>query len=443
MRPTRHLLFWLSSLVFVVFAPGCASTQKTFDKAVKAEEAGRYEEAASLYIEVLRKEPEWEDARARLTRTGGIVVENNLAEVARLETESRYVAAADLLARTESFHLRATAVGANLSLPDDFADRRSRLEDLAVRQLIADAGKARDAGRWGEALALYDRALGRGSLTRTEAASVRESKAEVLTRWSEQALEEGRYRFAFDKAQQALDIIGFEHTLTPRLRNVQETALEEGSAYVAILPVASTENARREASMLFLNDLNDLLVYDHWSRAPPFILVADPVNVRRDLRSIVGRSGRVVTRSEAVAVGRLANADWVVVPEVVTFQRSERRGGERTVRARTRGRNSLDTTYTVITKDLKLYARADVRIYDVLSGRERFKSYVDDSVEERFEQGRYTGDYRDLDLSGSELQLFDADEHRARQDRMEGTLADRLAGKLAERVYSRTTSWIQ
>ncbi len=443
MRPTRHLLFCLLSIAFVVLVAGCASTQKTFDKAVKAEEAGRFEEAANLYIEVLRKEPDWEDARARLTRTGSIVLENHLDEASRLESESRYVAAADLLARTESFHLRATAVGAKLTLPQNFGNRRSRLENLAVRQLIAEGGKARDAGRWGEALALYDRALRRGSLTRTEAASVRESKAGVLTRWAEQALAEGRYRFAFDKAQEALDIIGIEHTLTPRLVSVQEGALEEGSAYVAVLPVASTENARREASMLFLNDLNDILVYDHWSQAPPFILVADPVTVRRDLRSIVGRGGRVVTRSEAVAIGRLANADWVVVPEVVKFQRSERRGGERTVKVKTRGRNSLDTTYVVVTTDLTLYTRADVRIYDVLSGRERFKGHVDVSVEERYEQGRYTGNYRDLDLSGSELQLFDAEEHRARLDRMEGALADRLAGKLAERVYSRTTSWIE
>ena len=92
--------------------------------------------------------------------------------------------------------------------------------------------------------------------------------------------------------------------------------------------------------------------------------------------------------------------------------------------------------------DVMYYSRADVRIYDVRSGRELYSGFVDASAKDRLERGSYAGDYRDLDLSGRELTYFDSEERRAQEDRLEEAMADKLAAKIAERVYSQMMNWI-
>lgn len=443
MQKCRSAFIALVGAMVLISAAGCANTEKKYKKGVEAEEAGRFEEAAELYIQVLRKEPDWPDARSRLESTGAIVIENRLARVAALEADKAYVAAADQLTALDSFHARATAVGAQLNLPPDFDARREQMEDLAVRKLLRDGDRARHDARWADALRFYDRALQRGRLNEAEIAAVRESRATVLVEWADQSLVAGRYRMAFEKAQQGLDVVGHEHRLSGRIHSIQRSALEAGSRFVAMLPVAAKEGVRRDAGTLLLADLNDILVYEHWSNPPPFILVADPVSVRRELRSEVGRRGRVISRSEAVAVGRIVAADWVLAPEVVDFGREERIVDSDIIRSRTKGRNALDTTYVLNEVEINYHARAIVRIYDVSSGEKLYEGDVDAGVKDRYQRGEYSGDYRHLDLSGSELVFFDPDELRIQTDRIEEALADELARKVAERVYSRTTSWIQ
>ncbi|MDX1430233.1 MAG: hypothetical protein R3282_08095, partial [Rhodothermales bacterium] len=113
------------------------------------------------------------------------------------------------------------------------------------------------------------------------------------------------------------------------------------------------------------------------------------------------------------------------------------------VRARTRGRGALDTTYVLNTVEVDYSTRANVRIYHVQTGNKLYEGTVDSGVKDRYRRGDYAGDYRHLDLSGSELAYFDPEELRQQTDRIEEALADDLARKIAERVYSRTTSWIQ
>lgn len=443
MPPLRHKIM-LAAIVLLSagLAAGCVSTKKRYERGMKAEREGRYEEAAGYYIQVLQKEPDWEEARDGLRRTGVIVIENHLAEASRLESEGRYVQSADMLDRLASFHARANAVGAGLSLPAGFQERRDRMADRAVHTLLRDADQARLEGRWTQALTLYDQALGRGRLTERETADVRESRVLVLAGWSGQLLQNGRFRLSFEKARQGLEIIGMEHALTQRLLELQATALERGSVFVAMLPIAGKEEIRRQSGSLFLTDLNDILVYDHWAAPPPFILVADPVEVRRELRIMLGRSGRIVTKGEATAVGRAMDADWVFTADLVRFERDERDVREERVRARTRGRSPVDTTYVLRKMKVVHYSRADVRIYETRTGRELYGGHVEAGAEGRLERGHYAGDYRDLDLSGRELTYFDAEEIRAQEDRLEEAMADNLAAKLAERVYSRMIGWI-
>ncbi len=440
-KPTACIL--LATIVFATGLAGCASTKKRFEKGVKAEEEGRYEEASEYYIQVLQKEPDWQDARARLQRTGSIVIESRLADADRLVGEGRDVAAADVMRWVRGFHARATAVGAQLDLPDNFADRLDRLEDAAVRMLLRDADEARGAGRWQQALSLYDRALGRGRLDINDQTAVQESKATVFVAWAEQTLKAGYYRAAFDRAQHAIDLVGMEHQLTRRALDVQGQALEAGSMYVAMLPVAAKEGVRRTASTLFMADLNDILVYEYWVAPPPFIVVADPVGVRRELRSVVGRMGRVVSKSEAIAIGRLMDADWVLASELVEFDRSEKKAESRTVRARTRGRSPVDTTYVLEKVDVRYTTRASMRVYEVATGRRLFEGHVDASAHDRFDRGRYAGNPEHLDLSGTEMSYFDREEIRAQEDRLEERLADDLAHKLADTVYSKMVGWIR
>ena len=56
--------------------------------------------------------------------------------------------------------------------------------------------------------------------------------------------------------------------------------------------------------------------------------------------------------------------------------------------------------------------------------------------ESRIERGVFAGDYRDLDLSGSELSLFE-DEERLAMEELADELVDTLAERLADRIYER------
>ncbi|MCH8963017.1 MAG: hypothetical protein IH820_17320, partial [Bacteroidetes bacterium] len=258
--------------------------------------------------------------------------------------------------------------------------------------------------------------------------------------WAEYDFDREYYRAGFDRAQHAIDLLGPGHPLAERALAFQEDALASGTRFVAFLPFWRTEDVDRHAPRNVVPDLNDVLLYEHWSAPLLFIAAADPVQLRRELRRL--RYDRtIITRRQAAEIGRVADADYVIVGEWTVFERQERNLKEKTRKARMKGRRattggSTDTTYVEQSFRLEFEAEVAFRIIDPRTRREVDHGTARAEVSGRVTRGVFAGDYRDLDLSGSELSLFEDDERLAEEE-LGDELVDTLAARLAERVYDR------
>ena len=426
-------------LGLMLILAGCASTQKRYDKAEDLEVQRRYAEAAQYYIKVLEKEPEWEGAPERLREAGNQAIALFFDEADAAQAEGNYAEALRVLDRLDALRDAAEDVGVTLDVPDDYASYRDELTESAIEVFLARAERAVQIGDWDEALHAYERAAyytddpeERAELTRLQ--------ADVHLRWAEYDFGHEHYRAGFDRAQHALDLIGPGHPLAERALAMQATALEAGTRAVAFLPFWRTEEVAREAPPNVVQDLNDVLIYDHWSGPMLFVIAANPVQVRRELRRL--RYDReIITRRQAAEIGRVALADYVVVGEWTQVQRRERNLKEKTRKARLKGRRATtgganDTTYVEQSFRLELDAEVVYRIIDPYTRREVEKGTVTAEVSARIKRAVFAGDYRDLDLSGSELSLFEDDERLAMEE-LGNELVDKLALRLAERVYDR------
>ncbi len=427
------------TLGLLLILAGCASTQKRYDKAQDLEVQGRYAEAAEYYIKVLKKEAEWEGASERLREAGNHAVAFFLDEAEAARLEGNYDVALRALDHLDKLRAGAAGVGVTLDVPGDYAAYRQELAEMAVEALLRRAERAEQAGHWREALDAYERAA-RYTDDPDRLAEFARLQANVLLQWAEYDFDHEYYRAGFDRAQHALDLLGPGHPLAERALALQEATLEAGTRFVAFLPFWRTEDVDRQAPRNLVPDLNDVLTYEHWSAPLLFIAAADPVQLRRELRRL--RYDRtIITRRQAAEIGRVADADYVVVGEWTVFERQERNLKEKTRKARMKGRRattggSTDTTYIEQSFRLEFEAELTFRIIDPHTRREVDHGTARAEVSGRVTRGVFAGDYRDLDLSGSELSLFEDDERLA-EDELGDELVDTLAARLAERVYDR------
>ncbi len=111
-------------LLFVSLASGCVSTGKRYEQALKREEAGEFVQAAEAYIRVLDADRDYQDARERLLSVGTRALEYLWDTAADLESTGAFELAVRELDRMRSIHEDAAQVGVDLTMPDDFEERR-------------------------------------------------------------------------------------------------------------------------------------------------------------------------------------------------------------------------------------------------------------------------------------------------------------------------------
>ena len=185
----------------------------------------------------------------------------------------------------------------DLTVPDDYAAYRADLLRTTADALVEEGARAEEAGDWPAAADAYERA--RGYVQSDERATrLREAQAQVLLRWSEDAMARDRYRTAYDRADRINSLLAEDHPLRDEAFALQSTALERGTRTVAFLPLWRTNRAAAEMSRFFLRDFNDALQLDQWDAAPRFIAPADPLAARRTLRRM-GLARSVLPRSAA------------------------------------------------------------------------------------------------------------------------------------------------
>ncbi len=431
MRFYKYLV--LFGLSFVLFA-GCVTTEKRFERAVGYEERGDYVNAAKYYIGVLKKQADWEEAREGLKRVGAIVVDNHLDQARELESTGRYEEAIKALNDLDDLRGDALIVGVQLLLPDDYDSYRDRLGEAAVTSLMRQGEQAEEAGDWEKALGLYDNVYENYKLSVDQDEEVKLSQARVYMKWAAQDIDSGYHRLAFERAANAIAVLGEDHPRAGGAIDLQDQAIAEGTRYVAFLPLWQSEAVQMRAPGGMLEELDDLLQYEYWAAPPLFVAQGDPVQMRREVRRLRSED-RPVSRAEAPSIGEVLEVDFVPITQTVLFEANETRMKERTRKARTKGRNSQDTTYIEQSFTAVIEAEIEYQLIDTYSRRTVADGSVSADASAKIQRGMYTGDYQDLDLSREERRLFDEERLKLDMRDMEDQLLDELAPRLADKVF--------
>lgn len=424
--------------VLIVFSAlllgGCVSTEKRFERAVGYEERGDYVNAAKYYVGVLKKQADWEEAREGLKRVGVIAMDNYLDQARELESTGRYEEALQSLDKLDDLRGDALVVGVQLLPPDDYDSYRERLGEAAIASLIRQGEQAEDAGNWQEAINLYDNVLNNYELSIDQDEEVKLSLARVYLKWGAQDIDQGYHRLAFDRAANAIAVLGEDHPRAGGAIDLQDRAIAEGTRYVAFLPLWQSEAVRTSAPSGMIEELDDILQYEYWAAPPLFVAQGDPVQMRREVRRLRS-DNRPISRAEASSIGEVLEVDYVLLTQTIRFEVNETRMKESTRKTRTKGRNSQDTTYTEQSYTAVIEAEIEYQLIDTYSRRSVADGSVSADASAKIQRGIYAGDYQDLDLSREERRLFDQERFELDMREIEDELLDELAPRLADRVF--------
>jgi tetratricopeptide (TPR) repeat protein len=436
MRPSLlRSQFTLVLVIPAIFLAGCVSTQKRYEKGLRLESDGRYAEAADYYVKVLRKAPDWPDARNHLMQSGEKAVEDYLAAARAHEEAGRYEQAVLSLDRLDALRSRAAAVGIAVAVPEDYVLYREEMTEGAVISLIRRGERAEEAADWPAALRAYDRVQQRYRLEPFRLAELNEARGRVMMGWGESDLARRRFRSAFERAERAIHFSGPYSPLGQAAIELQEEALERGTRRIAFLPVASTEGVQRDAPRGLVESFGNTLQYEFWAQPPLFLETVDPAELHRMFRRH-RHTPESITERSAVEIGRAVGADLVVLVDVARFLREEADLKEERKKARTRGRNALDTVFVVQRFRETMKAEAAYAIVDVASRNvvDRGTARAESSL--RRERGRYAGNPADLDLSRRDRRYFDIEAEREAERELVDQLLDDLAARLARDVFT-------
>ncbi len=433
----RRLAAAVLSFALSVGAGPCASANDRLQQGIELEQRGRPVDAARRYIDALKKDASLADARARLQETGDRAVQDYLAASAATEARGYPGSAAEELYRLDDLRRDAYAVGVTLAVPADYVARRRATLDRAVEKDLQASGLSAGRREYGEAIRLLDQAQ-RWQPTPEQRARMNEARFDAHLAWAEDEAAAGRYRAAYERAGRAAGVFGRDASAAVRALELQQDVLRRGTMRVAVLPVMADDSTEARLPAGFMGDVQDELERGHWMRAPQFVEVVDPREVREELRRRRPAFGGLGARNAAM-IGRALDAEVAVVLTVDSVARTETVSSAARRAARTTA--GVDTAFTVNEGRRETWARIGYVMVDVATAQVLDRGTVQAEGGARYRAATYAGDWRTLALSREDRELFvrnvrDADEQEIRRD-LVGGLAPRLGREVFETVLRR------
>jgi len=436
MKRNRHFGRRLAAAALALALGGCASATDRLQQGMELEQRGRPVDAAERYIDALKKDASLADARTRLREVGDRAVQDFLAEAADNEARGYPGSAAEALFRLDALRRDASAVGVALAVPADYATRRRATLERAVEKDLQAAGLSAGRREYAEAIRLLDQAQ-RWQPTPEQRARMDEARFDAHLGWAEEDAAAGRYRAAYDRAGRAAGVLGRDAAASGRALELQQDVLRRGTVRIAILPPMADDSAEARLPSGFVADVQDELERGYWLRAPQFVEVVDPRQVREELRRRRPSYGGLGAR-EAALVGRAVDAEVAVLLTVDSVARAET--VSRTERRAARTTAGADTAFTIREGRRETWARVGYVMVDVATRQVLDRGTVQGEGGARFRAPAYAGDWRTLALSREDRQLFLAgplaDEQEIRRD-LVGSLVPRLGREVFDTVLRR------
>ena len=415
----------IATLLPLALAAGCMSANKRYEQGLTLEARGRPADAARRYIDAVRRNPSLADARARLLETGGLAIDQYLAESRAAADAGAHPDAAEGLLQLDDLRRDAAAVGVELPVPADYAQHRRAVLDRAIEDAVDQGDALTGSGRFGDALDRLER-VSRWQPSAEQRRMTDEARLETYSAWMAAEGAEGRHRGAYQVGERAVSALGRNFPGIERIVEAQQFAIDEGTLRVAVLPILTAGRAESVLPASFLRDVENDLEGGAWTRPPAFVEVLDPREVRRQARRYTLDDLRYT--SEMGRLGRSVGADMVVMVEIdsVGVQEAETRSETRT--ARTRG--GADTTFTVRSGRREAWAQVRYIVVDVADGRMVTREQLVPEASRPFREGQFSGDWRQLVLNDEDRRLFDA----ARRDDARGDLMRELGRAVTEQL---------
>ncbi|WP_412062561.1 hypothetical protein [Rubrivirga sp. IMCC45206] len=414
MRSRLALTLLLSAAVLA-----CASAEGAYADGMALEQSGDLVGAADAYATALERDRSLPNVAGRLAVAGRGAVRQHLAAAEGLDAEGAALA----YHRADALVVRAAAVGVDLERPAAFAADRDARYDAAVRSLTDAASRAAAPS---DAVALTGRARA-FPMTDAQAVALDRVARDAYAAWAEADLSAGRYRAALTHADDALSL-----GASARLADLRRRVLDLGALRVAVFPAEGDDD-------LFARDVSDVLYDEALVSNDPFLLFADPADVRSWARRSRGPALSASPRRLADAAIDL-DADFGVVVLIRPLATREVRGEAetRTADLESGGR----ATYTVRELTVEIEAEADVLVVASGTWRSVCDRRVSRAARARVDLVSYPGDWRQLELSRGARRAFAPDAaDRARADARD-ELRDRLAAAVAERIEGCVSAFV-
>ncbi len=419
---------------------GCTSARGAYDDAMQAELAGDLPTAFDRYYTALRRDADLPNARGRFGVVGRNLVAGLLAEASGAPP----VRASDLYLSVESRVSRADELGVDLRIPATFEQDRDAAFASAISVLRRHSGELRGTGEFARALASLNRAR-TFRPTASETQRLDRDAGDLYTEWAEADLSQGLWRRAYASTELALGFASDDSVL--RVQDLQAAILDAGSIRVAFFPLAPPERDARgsddgergsvgRARMPpgFAARLDDLMNDDHWTRPPLFVYSADPADVRRLLRRERDAGDLVHRQRLAADLARDLDADLGAATAVSLWREAEEVRDRDVRQAATRSQEAA--SYERLRVRLSAGATVEYAVVDARTGSLVCEGEVERDVTRDATFHEVDGDWRDLAVDRDDRRLFTDDHRDEVMADLYLDLQTKLAGAVAERVYS-------
>ncbi|MHC4937491.1 MAG: hypothetical protein ACYTHK_00805 [Planctomycetota bacterium] len=475
------------TIVLLLIAAGCASAEKSFEKARKAEAEGRWGAAADLYIDALKRDPEYPGARDGLRVAGNRAIEDSMKLARQLEGNNRFESAAEEYVRTDDLVRRAAGVRVSLTVPADYSSRRRTTFDRVVESTLAEADRLAGQGLFEDAAATYRRAVarfdpsmkqrdradagrfaalvsaarreleaGRLDLAQSFAddalmvygtessrsgdavqlqGTIRTARYRALVDAAEERRTAGKFQEAFSIVGEALEVYGADAPESEDARALRERIITEGTVQVAFTPVWRLDRVARHLPAGLLDEINDNLD-GYWSKPPLFVEPLDSRLVRGELRRL-GLDRLVLTDRQVSAVGQMLGAEFAIMTEIAQVGIDR---GETPEKRPVKVKDGPDAEI-LLYRRRTLALRCNYHVVRVADSRLVADGTVSADVARKARHAVYDGDRSVLLLTQEEHRWFDrrrlAEVDRALEREAASILADGLAAAVYEEVTRR------
>jgi tetratricopeptide (TPR) repeat protein len=412
-------------------AAACASAGKRYDQARELEAQGRAADAARRYVDALKKDRSLAEARQRLQETGERAIADYLGDAASLATAGNADAAADRFADADELRRDASAVGVELGMPADYAQRRVAVYDRAIAAALAESRGAMQRGEWDAAVSRVERAASRYQPTAEQQRQLAQARYDAFVGHARSEMDRGRFRSSFAQAARAVEVFGRYGAAADAALDVEREALRRGTVRVAIVTPGVRAAYADSLPGDFVPALWEALGTKEWSKPPAFV---ELVGRERFEGTHYGRRWPETTPYDAAAVARQLGADLAVV---ITIDSVHVQDAVTTDRVAAKTRAGADTAYALNRGRRTLTTRIHYDVVQVGSRRTLATAALTRSTGAPIRYATFRGDPAVLDLPRDDRDLFRSGWERAANRELVRELVDQLTERLGTDVYDR------